>query len=303
MTDAPSFRVPATPREIRDALAAAGLTAHKRFGQNFLGDARVLDRIMEQASITPGELVLEVGPGLGVLTARLLAAGARLIAVEIDHGLARQIRATFGNHPRLTLIEGDVLDGKQALSRLVLDALRESAPSASSAGFSVVANLPYSISSPFLIGLLAPPGPPRRATVMLQREVADVLMARPGSDEYSALSLLAQVFVNVRRAFDVGPSAFHPRPEVDSSVVVIEPRSDVAIPFRPFLEFSRRLFQQRRKALRSSLVMRFGITAAEAVAALSAAGLTADDRVDNVDAAALVRLFGQLGGRIDPDDG
>jgi 16S rRNA (adenine1518-N6/adenine1519-N6)-dimethyltransferase len=291
-------RPPDTPSTVKAALAALGLAPLKRFGQNFLVDPRVLDRVAATSEAGPGDVVVEVGPGLGGLTARLHDRGVELIAVEIDHGLARHVRESFSGEPRFRLLERDVLDGGRTLAPELTAAVAERRAALGPATtWRVAANLPYGVTSPFLLSLLDPAcGPPCRTTVMIQSEVGDVLVARPGSDAYSVLSLAAAIYWRASRLFDVGPEAFFPRPDVDSCVAALVPRGGPTPPPGPFLDFARTLFQSRRKALRSSLRRACPEVAAEAAdEALRAAGLAATDRVDGVDPERIAALFSALG--------
>jgi 16S rRNA (adenine1518-N6/adenine1519-N6)-dimethyltransferase len=291
-------RAPDTPTGVKAALAAAGLSPLKRFGQNFLVDPRVLDRVAAASGAGPGEATLEVGPGLGGLTTRLWESGAEVLAVEIDRGLAAHLRRQFADAPRFALVERDVLGRGPELADEVLDALAAARARAGGGGWRVASNLPYGITSPFLFALLdTPAGPPRRAVVMIQKEVGDVLVAAPGGDDYSVLSLAARTYWRVRRLFDVGPEAFFPRPDVDSCVVELEPATVAADapPPRPFLAFARTLFQSRRKALRSSLRRaRPDLEPAAVDAALDAAGLSPQDRVDGAAPERIVALYRAL---------
>ena len=289
-------RAPDTPTTVKAALAALALAPLKRFGQNFLVDPRVLDRVAGAADIRPGDVVVEVGPGLGGLTDRLIATGADVVAVEIDHGLAAHLRTLFTGRSNFELIERDVLDGGRVLAPELHAALRRRLDGRPSCAWTVAANLPYGVTSPFLLALLDPPaGPPRRTVVMVQAEVGDVLVAKPGSDAYSVLSLAATVYRRTERLFDVGPEAFYPRPDVDSCVVALVPLAGDAPPPGPFLDFARGLFQSRRKALRSSLRRVVPERSAEEVAAaLTAAGLDPTARVDGVEPERIAALFRAL---------
>lgn len=185
----------------------------KMFGQNFLSDPSILSRMADEAEITPGDRVLEVGPGRGALTRLLLERGATLVSVEIDRELVRLLSEDLSGHPRFSLIGGDILS-------LDIPAL---CPSGDGALWKVVANLPYNISTPFLFRLVEQRGHFGRIVVMLQREVGERLAARSGGAEYGALSVIFQSHFSVRRAFAVKPGSFHPRPSVDSVVLVITP--------------------------------------------------------------------------------
>ena len=198
------------PIDVRDTLRAAGLRARHSLSQNFLADADVLSRILAEAGPEPGSGVLEIGPGLGLLTGGLLASGAAVTAVELDTGLAAFVRDRYSPEVadgQLRLIEGDALD--QDLTRLVTPP------------YDVVANLPYHITSPILHALLGATPRPRRMVLMVQREVAERIAAPPGKMSY--LSVFVQYHARVRVAFLVPPEAFEPEPAVDSAVIVVEP--------------------------------------------------------------------------------
>jgi 16S rRNA (adenine1518-N6/adenine1519-N6)-dimethyltransferase len=206
------------PAEVRRSLREAGLRARHSLSQNFLADVEVLERILAEAAPTPGRAILEIGPGLGILTGGLLDAGAAVTAVELDRGLAARLRERFadelamgeadvGAPGTLRLIEGDALD--LPLTRLC------------PAPYDVVANLPYHITSPILHRLLGEPPRPDRLVLMVQREVAERIAAPPGKMSY--LSVFVQYHAAVRIALRVPPAAFEPAPEVDSAIIVAEP--------------------------------------------------------------------------------
>jgi 16S rRNA (adenine1518-N6/adenine1519-N6)-dimethyltransferase len=229
-------------------LAEHGLRPKKRFGQNFLHDGNHMRIILEAAQLSPDSLVLEVGAGTGALTERLLEAGARVIAVEIDRDLEPILRARlepFGG--RVTLIIGDVLAGKHEVAPSVTDAL-------GGERFTLVANLPYNIASPLLVNLAADHPDMTGAVVMLQREVADRLLAAPGGKDYGPLTVMVRAMCEVELVATLPPSCFWPRPRIDSAVLRLKRRA------RPLTDnphalsaMTQRLFQKRRKQLRSIL--------------------------------------------------
>lgn len=218
--------------------------ARKRFGQHFLVQSDIAARIVETAQLSPAANVLEIGPGRGALTEVLLRAARRVRAVEIDRDLASELQARFAGDPRLEVIPGDVL--RQSPAELLAGAAR----------WTVVANLPYNISTPVLAQLLAVPERFDRLCVMLQHEVAQRVAARPGSENYGALSVFVQLVASARIAFTLGPGAFRPRPKVDSALVVIEPfvptrcRPDQLAAVRGVV---RAAFSARRKQLHNAL--------------------------------------------------
>lgn len=255
--------------EIRALLDAFGLRPKKRFGQNFLHDANHLDRILAATDVREGERVLEVGPGTGALSVRLLAAGARLVAVEVDRDLEpvlHQVFEPFGE--RATLLIADVLSGKHALNPAVLDAMR--GWDGSGGPFKLVANLPYNVASPLLANLaLADAGSPdgtknagvtgsrglvmALGIVMVQKEVADRLLASPGGKDYGPLGIVIQAAYEVELVSTLGPGCFWPAPKVASAVVRLTRRAVPACgdwaPLPSFAAFVGRLFSRRRKQL------------------------------------------------------
>jgi len=267
-------------REARRALAAAGVRPRKRWGQHFLCDPRVARRIVETADVRPASVVLEIGPGLGALTDELAARAARLYLVEIDRALVARLDARYAGDPKVRVLAGDVL--ALPLPELIAE------PSVT-----VVANLPYNISTEVLFRLLEWRTRFPRAVLMLQREVAERLTATPASEGYGVTSVLVQAFAEVRIAFGVSRRSFMPRPAVDSSVVDVRwsaaPRvdlGDVAL----FRDVVRAAFGQRRKMLRNALAELAARRGVVADAALVQAGIAPTARAETVDLAGFARL-------------
>jgi 16S rRNA (adenine1518-N6/adenine1519-N6)-dimethyltransferase len=194
------------------ALRDLGVKPSRRLGQNFLLDPRVAERIASLV-VDPAEAVVEIGPGLGALTERLLLRGRAVVAVEVDLRLAEALEKRLGANGNARVVRGDVL--KQHLDQL----LPGSAP------VTVVANLPYSITTPAVEWVLAQGPRVRRAFLMVQREVADRMTAKPGGKEFGSLAVFLALHAEVEPQFRVSPGAFHPRPDVDSVVVQVTPRS------------------------------------------------------------------------------
>jgi len=227
-----------------------GHRARKRFGQHWLTDATVLDRIVAAAELEQGERVLEVGPGRGALTERLLAAPiAALRAVELDRDLVAGLRERFGSDPRFTLVEGDALE---------VPLIPEDGP----APRTVVANIPYNITGPLLERLVGrldrPHDPPyRRLVLLVQQEVGERIRARPGSSAFSALSVRMQLLARCTSVCAVPPRCFQPPPKVMSEVVRLDPLLPEERP-EPALaaaveQLLCRCFAARRKMLRNTL--------------------------------------------------
>ena len=214
--------------------------ARKRFGQNFLHDPGVIQRIVQAVAPRPQDHIVEIGPGQAAITRPLLASGCRLTAIEIDRDLAALLRSKMADEARFRLIEQDVLT-------VDLDAL-EPAP------LRIVGNLPYNISTPLMFQLLAC-AQVQDAHVMLQREVVDRLTAGPGDAAYGRLSVMVAVRASVHRLIDVGPGAFKPAPKVRSAVARLTPRPpgfDIADPDR-FAAVVQAAFSARRKTLGNAL--------------------------------------------------
>lgn len=244
---------------VAERLAALGLAPHKRFGQNFLTDDAVADRIAAAAAEGAGT-VLEIGPGLGVLTERL-AARAGVVAIELDRGLAAALRAHLP--PEVALVEGDALEVDWLAA---LDGRPKP--------WVIAGNVPYSVTGALLRRATAVGGHVGRVVFMIQREVADRLGARPGADAYGALSVFVQARFQVERVLDVGSGAFHPRPKVASAVVRLTPLSPPrAEETDAFRELVRRAFGARRKTLRNAWRGVFGWTDQELETAARAAGI------------------------------
>ena len=265
----------------RTRLKQLGLHARKSLSQSFLDDQHVADEIVRAAELDPShDEVLEVGPGLGVLTERLIHTARRVIAVEIDPKLADWLRTEFGD-TNLTVHTGDVLEFEPArwFDR----------------SFVVLANLPYHITSPALRHLLRV-GPPfaQRIIAMVQAEVAERLSAQPGA--LSALAVITQVQAHVRCVRHVPASAFYPRPKVDSAVIRLEPIVDNErlIPRDALAEFTSVVqagFKQPRKQLANSLSEGMAIEKADAVNLLTTAGIDPVRRPQELAIADWVRLF------------
>jgi 16S rRNA (adenine1518-N6/adenine1519-N6)-dimethyltransferase len=260
------------PLAVRRQLRGEGITARHSLSQNFLADPDVLQSILDLAAPEPGRRILEVGPGLGILTGGLLAGGATVTAVELDRRLADRLGRVHGEAVaagQLRLAGGDILD--QKIAELM-------APP-----FEVVANVPYHITSPILHRFLGSAPRPARLVLMVQREVAERISAAPG--EMSYLSVFVQFHAAVRVAFVVPREAFEPAPEVESAVVEI-------VPVDPLGEYPRLAageeadlwrvvqagFRERRKMLRNVLVRQLALPGVRVDAALAACGIDGERR-------------------------
>ncbi|MCZ7439890.1 16S rRNA (adenine(1518)-N(6)/adenine(1519)-N(6))-dimethyltransferase RsmA [Micromonospora sp. WMMC241] len=254
------------PAEIRELAARLGVTPTKKLGQNFVHDPNTVRRIVTAAGLAPDDVALEVGPGLGSLTLALLPVAAHVHAVELDPALAAALPETAGRFAgpdaaRLTVHPADAL-------RVTAADLADPAPTA------LVANLPYNVAVPVVLHLLAELPTLRHGLVMVQKEVADRLVAGPGSKVYGIPSVKLAWYARSRSAGKVPPNVFWPVPNVDSGLVAFTrrepPRPDV--PRRAVFAVVDAAFAQRRKTLRAALAGWAG-GADQAAAALTAAGV------------------------------
>ncbi len=273
------------PAEVRSLAAGLGLRPTKQRGQNFVIDANTVRRIVRESGVGADDVVLEVGPGLGSLTLALLEVSPQVTAVEVDPLLAAALPATIEQYAGargagFQVVEADALRVTE---------LPGQAPTA------LVANLPYNVSVPVLLHLLATFPTLRRGLVMVQAEVADRLAAPPGSKVYGVPSVKAAWYAEVRRAGAIGRHVFWPAPHVDSGLVALagrEPPATTATRDQVF-EVVDAAFGQRRKTLRAALRGLTGSTEAS-VAALARAGLSPDARGETLGLDAFVRLTEEL---------
>jgi 16S rRNA (adenine1518-N6/adenine1519-N6)-dimethyltransferase len=253
-----------TLTEIKQLLAGHGLRPKKKFGQNFLHDGNHMAKIMDAAKLAPGDTVLEVGPGTGALTERLIEAGANVVAVEIDRDMEPILKARLGDNDRFTLHVGDALDGKHAINAEVLKLLNTPLPTGEGPGvrgeaeashptdelqppdrpstdpsprpspvgrggqasrpYKLIANLPYNIASPLMANLAIDHLNMTGMVVMIQKEVADRLLSPPGTKAYGPLGVLIQALFEVERVGVLKPGCFYPPPSIDSAVVAMHRR-------------------------------------------------------------------------------
>jgi len=237
-----------SPSCVRDLLAQIGLVPSRQRGQNFLIDRNILDILLEEAAVRSSDTVLEVGPGLGVVTERLAGLARHVVAVEKDARLFEFLSRQFESQPSLTLLHADILD--VPLDRPPVAGITR-----------MVSNLPYSVGSRVLVDLAQLASPPARMVAMVQEEVSQRMAAGPQTREYGLLSLWLQLRYAVTVCRRVKPSCFLPPPDINSSIVRMDllSRELLAAPLRPlFYELSRVLFQHRRKQVGSILAHAVG---------------------------------------------
>jgi 16S rRNA (adenine1518-N6/adenine1519-N6)-dimethyltransferase len=265
--------MPLTPTETRDLLARLGHLPKRYLGQNFLVDGNIVRKSLELAAVRSGDAVVEVGPGLGTLTAALLATGAEVWAVEKDRTLHAYLAETLALQfpDRLHLLEGDAVE----LPLAGLPAAR------AAAGFKIVANLPYAISTPWMDAVLAGPLP-ERMVLMLQLEAAERYAARPGTKDFGAISVFLQAAFAVAPGHKVAAACFHPRPDIDSCLLHLV-RQPAPFVFPPAVKaLIRGCFQQRRKQIGALLRRHLPDGGAAWLARLAAAGLSPQARPEQI---------------------
>lgn len=255
----------------------------KTLGQHFLRDARALDRIVDALQLTGQETVIEIGPGRGALTDRLVPRARRLVIIEYDRALAAVLRERYAGTPNVEVVEADVLvTDLGAIAR---------------GPYVLVGNVPYYITTPILFHALERPRP-ERAVYLVQREVADRLVAPPGSREYGALSVNVQAVAVPERIADVPAGAFRPPPKVESTIVRVVPRAEPAVaPEREarFRELVQQVFGMRRKQMRRIVRSLAALDAAHAEAVLASAGIPPESRPETLGARSFAALLDALG--------
>jgi 16S rRNA (adenine1518-N6/adenine1519-N6)-dimethyltransferase len=257
----------------------------RRLGQHFLTDPRALARIADALALTGTETVVEIGPGRGALTELLLARAARVVAIELDGSLVELLRGRFGGDGRLTLNHADALDIAFA-------------GAAGGVPFVLAGNIPYYITTPILFHALEPPMP-LRSVFLVQKEVAERVVADPGSKIYGALSVNVQALAVPRLVAKVPAAAFSPPPKVDSSILALEPRPEPLITPSEQSGFSEMViaaFGLRRKQMRRVIRTLADVPPAEANRILSSTGIDPESRPETLTPAAFVSLFRRMTG-------
>ena len=276
------MNAPPNPRALLDA---RGLRPQKRFGQNFLLDASVSQRIAQRALESAGEVtrILEIGAGTGALTKALLDSGADVTALEIDPALVRLLREN-SSLSNAVIIEADAL-------AFDFDAYALRGP------WCAAGNLPYNIATPLILSLAEMVSGPRAMTVMIQKDVAARLAAQPSTAAYGSLSIAIQYAMDVELEFTIGPQAFYPPPKVDSSVITLLRREHPRVAPRDlalFWKVVRAAFAYRRKTLANSLTLALDFERAGIVRAITSCDLALECRGEQLDSADFARLADAL---------
>ncbi|MEF3306536.1 16S rRNA (adenine(1518)-N(6)/adenine(1519)-N(6))-dimethyltransferase RsmA [Paenibacillus sp. GYB003] len=239
----------ASPNRTKEVIRKHGFTLKKSLGQNFLTDANILHKIAASAGLDSAKGVLEIGPGIGALTQQLAKAAGKVVAVEIDGRLLPILEETLAPYPHVSVVHGDVL-------KIDLDALwREHFSGCSKV--SVVANLPYYVTTPIIMKLLDRKLPLEYIVVMIQREVAERMSAKPGGKEYGSLSIAVQYYAETEIVAIVPPTVFIPQPNVDSAVIRLKLREAPPVHVEDealFFDVVHACFAQRRKTISNNLL-------------------------------------------------
>lgn len=235
------------PKYTIEVLQKYGFVFQKRFGQNFLIDTHVLEKIIRESEITENDFVLEIGPGIGTMTQYLAASAREVAAVEIDDALIPILQDTLKEWDNVTVIHGDIL---KTDIRKIADERNNGMP------IKVVANLPYYITTPIIMGLFESHVPVESITVMVQKEVADRMQTGPGSKDYGALSLAVQYYSEPEIVANVPPNCFMPRPKVGSAVIRLRRHKTPPVQVQDeklMFRLIRASFNQRRKTMANGL--------------------------------------------------
>lgn len=274
------------PQNTIEVLQKYNFSFQKKFGQNFLIDTHVLDKIIQSANITEDDMVLEIGPGIGTMTQYLAQAAGKVIAVEIDKNLIPILEDTLSGYDNVRVINEDVL--KLDLKKLA-DEENNGKP------VKVVANLPYYITTPIIMGLFENEVPVESITVMVQKEVADRMQTGPGNKDYGALSLAVQYYADPYIVANVPPNCFMPRPKVGSAVIRLTCHLEKPVQVQDeklMFNIIRASFNQRRKTLANGLknAATLDFTKEEVEAAIDALGKGASVRGETLTLEEFARL-------------
>ena len=276
---------PGTVKSIREKY---GLQLSKSLGQNFITDRNILEKIIEGACVEPGDMVIEIGPGIGVLTAELAERASFVTAVEIDGRLIPILKETLSEYDNIRIINQDIL--KTDLGKIIEESRQEGLFTGK---VHIIGNLPYYITTPIIMKLLEEQIPADSITVMMQKEVADRIRSAPGSKTYGAISVAVQYYCRVTKVTDVPKESFVPRPKVESTVLNLEPLDAKAIELKDEKVFMRCIkagFAQRRKTLLNSLASAGGMDKDKVKRILAAAGIDPGRRAETL----TVEEFGRI---------
>ena len=266
---------PSTMAKIREK---HGFRHSKSLGQNFLSDIHIIEDIVDGSDIEPEDLVIEIGPGMGVLTAAAAERAGKVIAVEIDKKLIPILKETLAEYDNVEIINADIM--KTDLTEIV-----EANRPADGGKVRVIGNLPYYITTPIIMKLLEESVPADSITIMMQKEVADRIKAGPGGKDYGALTVAVGFYCTITHVADAPKEVFVPRPKVDSTVIRLDLRKECPVDLinqKIFFETVKGGFGQRRKTLLNSLTGVRGLPKPEIADALDAAGIDPKRRAETL---------------------
>lgn len=280
-----------SPKTIKGIMDRYGFKFSKKYGQNFIIDENVLERIVKGAEIGNDDMVLEIGPGIGVMTDALCKSAARVVSIEIDKSLLPVLDETVGDHDNLTIIHGDVL--KVDLNEIFNTYFNNARPK-------LVANLPYYVTTPIIMKFLEERIPVSDLVIMIQKEVADRIMASPSTSEYGALSVAVQYFTEPSIVTRVSRGSFMPMPNVDSTVLRLKVREKPPVELddeEVFFKTVKDGFGKRRKTLLNALTGGFlGLSREQAHEALEKAGIEERIRAEALDMNEFATLANAING-------
>lgn len=286
---------------VRSLLQQYGLHTHKSLGQHFLVDGNILNAIVAAADLPGGGNTLEIGPGLGTLTRELAHESGEVVAIEYDRMLVNVLQGTLSQLDNVKIVEADALRilRREDVPALFTSPVSADRSAAESPSITCVSNLPYNLTSPILIALLERKHWFRSIVLMIQEEVADRLIAKPGTSQYGALSVFVQYHALIEKVFTVGAQCFYPPPAVGSAVVKLTPLPDGAVPVEDpsrLFQVSRALFGQRRKTACNALMnLDGGKTRPEVMAAFEKAGIDAGRRGEQFSLSEMAALADAIG--------
>ncbi len=278
-----------SPKTVNEMMKQYGIAPLKKFGQNFLIDGNIADKIADASLPKMQEekeiLALEIGPGLGALTQRLLERAAKVAAYEIDAGLVRALGDTFAGRDDFTLFHQDFLKA---------DIEKDIGEIAKGMHIYAAANLPYYITSPCIMKLLESGLDIKRITVMIQKEVAQRICAAPGDSEYGAISAAVAYFADAKMLFTVSSGCFYPKPDVSSAVLSLDVKRSYSEEAKDYLEVVKGLFAMRRKTVRSNLRQSFKLSLEQAEKVMLKADIDEKARAETLARADFQRICEEI---------
>ncbi|MBR0598318.1 16S rRNA (adenine(1518)-N(6)/adenine(1519)-N(6))-dimethyltransferase RsmA [Sinanaerobacter chloroacetimidivorans] len=283
------------PTTIRDIKNRYGFKLSKSLGQNFLTDKNIIDKIIEQSFISKKDLVIEIGPGIGVLTAAAAEAAGKVVSIEIDHNLIPILKETLHEYDNITIVNQDIM--KTNLHEIMEQ--NHEINGQKIEGVKIIGNLPYYITTPIIMKILEDGVKADSITIMLQKEVADRIKAQPGTKAYGALSVAVQYYCTVSHVASAPKEIFIPQPKVDSTVIRLDIRKEKPVLLHneeAFFAVIKAGFGQRRKTLLNSLTGVYGLSKEEILAILNTTGIDPSRRAETL----RIEEFAELANTIFP---